>query len=135
MAALHTPAGAAGKEAMDCGARFGAPDDRLRVPTIAPMRELADPLRAGRRRGMRLRQTLDGVVEQSLEIAGDALVVVSGRRHHDRDALNEFPMLFVGAGFRPTAECRNRQRRDFSLRCAGHFALHAAQAPSYDTMK
>jgi hypothetical protein len=35
MAALHTPAGAAGKEVIDTGMRSGAPDDRLRVYTIA----------------------------------------------------------------------------------------------------
>jgi hypothetical protein len=30
-------------------------------------------------------------------------------------------MFFVGARFRPKTKCRNRQRRDFSLRRAGHF--------------
>jgi len=50
----------------------------------------------------------------------DAPVVASRTHHLDRDTINKLPMLFVRAGFRPSAEHRDRQQGGFSLKCSGH---------------
>src|SRR5215475_5898704 len=39
--------------------------------------------------------TLERVIQQGFEIAGDPLVAAVRRRHHDRNPLDQLPMLLV----------------------------------------
>ena len=65
---------------------------------------------------------LQGIVEQALQIARDALVIPGWGGHHHRDAVDEFPVFLVRTRGCPVAECRDGQRHMIFLKGSGHRA-------------